>query len=73
MAEAWVATFKSELVEGRRFPSFEHVEHETLHWIGFLQRRLHEELGAFAAYRVPGVEYQHRQQPSPGCQMRQPL
>ena len=24
MAEAWVATFKIELVDGRRFPSFEH-------------------------------------------------
>ena len=29
-----------------RFPSFEHVEHETLHWIGFYnEERLHEELG----------------------------
>jgi putative transposase len=45
MAEAWVATFKSELVDGRRFPSYEHVEHETLHWIGFYNdERLHEEL-----------------------------
>lgn len=35
MAEAWVATFKSELVDGRRFPSYEHAEHEALHWIGF--------------------------------------
>jgi transposase InsO family protein len=35
MAEAWVATFKSELVDGRRFPSFEHAEHEILEWIGF--------------------------------------
>ena len=31
MAEAWVATFKSELVDGRRFPSHEHAEHDTLH------------------------------------------
>jgi hypothetical protein len=30
MAEAWVATFKSELVDGRRFPSLEHAEHEVL-------------------------------------------
>ncbi len=46
MAEAWVATFKSELVAGRRFPSFEHAEHETLAWIGFYNdERLHEELG----------------------------
>jgi putative transposase len=35
MAEAWVATYKSELVDGRRFPTFEHAEHETLGWIGF--------------------------------------
>ena len=35
MAEAWVATFKAELVDGRRFPSFEHAEHETLAWISF--------------------------------------
>ena len=35
IAEAWVATFKSELVDGRRFPSVEHAEHEVLHWIRF--------------------------------------
>jgi transposase InsO family protein len=34
MAETWVATFKTELVDARRFPSYEHAEHETLHWIG---------------------------------------
>jgi hypothetical protein len=46
MAEAWVATFKPELVAGHRFPSFEHAEHEILHWIGFYNtERLHEELG----------------------------
>jgi putative transposase len=45
MAEAWVATFKTELVDGRRFPSYEHAEHETLHWISFYNgERLHEEL-----------------------------
>ena len=54
MAEAWVATFKSELVEGRRFPSYEHLEHETLHWIGFYnEERLHEELGD-----LPPTEYE---------------
>jgi hypothetical protein len=43
MAEAWVTTFKSELVHGRRFPSYEHVEHETLTWIAFYNdERLHE-------------------------------
>lgn len=46
MAEAWVATFKNELVDGHRFPSFEHVEHEVLDWIGFYNdERLHEALG----------------------------
>jgi putative transposase len=54
MAEAWVATFKSELVDGRRFPSYEHAEHETLHWISFYNgERLHEELGD-----VPPLEYE---------------
>jgi len=54
MAEAWVATFKSELVDGRRFPSFEHAEHEVLHWIGFYNsERLHESLAD-----VPPAEYE---------------
>jgi putative transposase len=54
MAEAWVATYKAELVAGRCFPSFEHAEHETLHWIGFYNdERLHEELGD-----VPPAEYE---------------
>lgn len=54
MAEAWVATFKSELVDGRRFPSFEHAEHEILHWIGFYNgERLHEALGD-----LPPAEYE---------------
>jgi transposase InsO family protein len=54
MAEAWVATFKSELVDGRRFPSYEHVEHETLNSIGFYNgERLHEELGD-----LPPTEYE---------------
>ena len=33
------------VVDGRRFPSYEHVEHETLHWIGFYGERRHEEVG----------------------------
>jgi putative transposase len=54
MAEAWVATFKSELVDGRRFPSFEHAEHEVLEWIGFYNdERLHEALGD-----LPPAEYE---------------
>ena len=55
MAEAWVATFKTELVDGRRFPSFEHAEHEVLHWIGFYNdERLHEALGDLPPDRVRG-------------------
>jgi len=54
MAEAWVATLKNELVDGRRFPSFEHVEHEVLEWIGFYNdERLHEALGD-----LPPAEYE---------------
>jgi putative transposase len=54
MAEAWVATFKTELVDGRRFPSFEHAEHEILDWIGFYNdERLHEALGD-----LPPTEYE---------------
>ncbi len=54
MAEAWVATFKSELVDGRRFPGYEHAEHEVLHWIGFYnEERLHEALGD-----LPPAEYE---------------
>ena len=54
MAEAWVATFKSELVDGRRFPSFEHAEHEVLEWIGFYNdERLHEALAD-----LPPTEYE---------------
>jgi putative transposase len=54
MAEAWVATFKTELVDGRRFGSYEHAEHETLHWIGFYNdERLHEELAD-----LPPAEYE---------------
>ena len=54
MAEAWVATFKNELVDGRRFPSFEHAEHEVLDWIGFYNdERLHQALGD-----LPPAEYE---------------
>jgi putative transposase len=54
MAEAWVATLKSELVDGRSFPSVEHAEHEVLHWIGFYNgERLHE-----ALTDVPPAEYE---------------
>lgn len=35
MAEAWVATYKTELIDGYRFVGFEDVEHETFRWISF--------------------------------------
>ena len=54
MAEAWVASFKTELVDGRRFPSYEHAEHETLNWISFYNaERLHEQLDD-----LPPTEYE---------------
>jgi transposase InsO family protein len=54
MAESWVATFKSELVDRLRLRSFEHAEHETAGWIGFYNtERLHEELGD-----IPPAEYE---------------
>jgi putative transposase len=60
MAEAWVATYKSELVTGR-LQSFEHLGHETLRWISFYNHdRLHEELGD-----VPPSEYEQEVTRSP--------
>ena len=55
MAEAWVATYKTELVDGGRFAGYEHVEHETLGWISFYNlERLYEELGD-----ISPAEYEH--------------
>lgn len=46
MAEAWVATIKSELIQGQIFPSLEAAEHAVLGWIGFYNHhRLHTGLG----------------------------
>ncbi len=54
MAEAWVGTFKAELVAGRRFASFTAAEQETMRWIGFYNReRLHEHLG-----HLPPAEFE---------------
>ena len=54
MAEAWVGTFKAELVAGRRFASFAQAEHEALAWIGFYNHeRLHEELSD-----IPPAEFE---------------
>jgi transposase InsO family protein len=63
MAEAWVASFKAELVQGRRFPSFEHAEHGVAAWIGFYNdERLHEELGD-----LPPAEYEEIFNLKNGC------
>jgi putative transposase len=70
MAEAWVATYKTECVQRRLYPSFEHAEHEALSWIGFYNNeRLHEALGD-----VPPVEHEALTTPSavsPVAQRRQ--
>lgn len=60
MAEAWVAIYKSELVQGRLL-DFEHLEHETLCWISFYNNdRLHEQLGD-----LPPSEYEALMKGSP--------
>jgi transposase InsO family protein len=72
MAEAWVATFKAELVDGRRFPSFEHAEHEVLHWIGFYNgERLHEALGDLPPAEYEQLNYKDRQQRTSGDHVTQ--
>ncbi len=64
MAEAWVATFKSELVDGRRFPSFERAEHKVLHWIGFYNgERLHEALGDLPPAEYEMINYKNDNNP----------
>lgn len=46
MAEAWVATIKSELIGGRVYASLAEAEHQVLGWIGFYNaERLHTQLG----------------------------
>jgi hypothetical protein len=54
MAEAWVATYKTELIHTLGLTSFERTEHETLAWISsYNNERLHEELGD-----IPPSEYE---------------
>lgn len=64
MAEAFVGTIKSELIQGRILANFAAAEQEVLTWISFYNHeRLHEELG----YRPP-AEFEalhHDQQPRP--------
>lgn len=56
MAEAWVATYKTELINTLGLTSFERIEHETLAWISFYNNeRLHEELGD-----IPPAEHELR-------------
>jgi hypothetical protein len=51
---AFGSNFNRELVEGRRFTTHEHAEHDTLGWIGWYNGgRLHEMLGG-----VPLLEYE---------------
>jgi transposase InsO family protein len=46
------------------FPSFEHAEHEVLHWIGFYNaERLHEALGDLPPAEYEHLKYQDRQPP----------
>ena len=46
MAEAFVGTIKSELIQGRIMPSFAYAEQEILPWTSWYNReRLHQELG----------------------------
>jgi Integrase core domain len=74
MAEAWVATFKTELVDGRRFPSYEHAELEILNWIGFYKRAEAPRGTRWLAARgVRTIEYQVRQHPNSGRHPKQPL
>ena len=69
MAEAWVGTFKAELVAGRLFPNFEAAEHETLRWIGFYNHdRLHEELGDLPPAEFEALHADAAQTPSGACQ-----
>jgi putative transposase len=64
IAEAWVATSKSELVDGRSFPSFEHAEHEVLHWIGFYNgERLHEALDDLPPSEYEMINYRRDNNP----------
>jgi putative transposase len=61
MAEAFIGTFKAELVDGRRFAGPAAAEHETLAWIGFYNHeRLHEELGD-----LPPAEFEEAARSTP--------
>ncbi len=54
MAEAWVASYKTELTDWLGLTSYERSEHETVAWISFYNHnRLHEALGD-----IPPAEFE---------------
>jgi putative transposase len=64
MAEAWVATIKAELIQGRIYPSLETAEHEILSWIAFYNHhRLHEALGDLSPVAFEGGESREPRRP----------
>ena len=64
MAEAWVATVKSELIQGRIYPSLEAAEHAVLDWIGFYNHhRLHTELDDIPPAAYEGGTRRARRRP----------
>lgn len=64
MAEAWVGTIKSELIQGRIMGGFEHTEHEILGWISWYNReRLHEELGYRPPAEFEAIHYDKTERP----------
>jgi putative transposase len=64
MAEAWVGTIKSELIQGRVMASFEHAEHEILEWISWYNHeRLHEELGYRPPLEFEAIHHDQTQRP----------
>jgi transposase InsO family protein len=64
MAESWVGTIKSELIQGRIMASFEAAEHEILGWISWYNReRLHEELGHRPPAEFEAIHHDERPRP----------
>jgi len=71
MAEAFVGTFKAELLQGQSFPGLQQAEHQTLRWIGFYNReRLHEGLGDAPPAEFEQNFYLARHAGAPGANLR---